>query len=103
METKWGVIESRDEDGRFIAYHIMPVILSKGEWVHTDSHEMSETCQCNPFLDHGQGGWEVWQHFDPKFPGALSAEEFNQKAQEAEKEWEAMQRLEIEAERAAII
>jgi hypothetical protein len=45
----------------------------------------------------------VWQHFDPKFPGALSAEEFNQKAQEAEKEWEAMQRLEIEAERAATI
>ena len=42
----------------------------------------------------------MWNHFDPSYPGGMSAEEFKQKAQEAEKEWEAMQRLEIEAERA---
>ena len=101
MTEKWGVIEARDDDGRFIAYHVMPIFISEGEWITTESHEMSENCHCNPFLDHGHGGWKVWQHFDPDFPGALSAEEFNQRAQEAEKEFEAMQRLEIEAEKAA--
>jgi hypothetical protein len=100
MTEKWGVIDVRDDDGRFIAYHVMPVILSEGEWITTDSHEMSENCQCNPFLSHGNGGWPLWNHFDADFPGGLSAEEFNQQAQEAEKEWEAMQRLELEAEKA---
>ena len=100
MTSKWGVIDVRDEQGRFIAYHVMPVILSEGEWVPTGSHEMSEDCHCNPFLSHGNGGWPVWNHFDPSHPGGMSAEGFHKEAEEAEKEHEAMQRLEIEAEKA---
>ena len=100
MTEKWGVIEVRDDEGNFISYHVMPVILRGGEWVITDSHEMREDCQCNPFLSHGRGGWPLWNHFDPEFYGGLSAEEFNKAAQESQKEWESMQRLEIEAERA---
>lgn len=100
MTSKWGVIDVRDDDGRFIAYHVMPVILSEGEWITTDSHEMSENCQCNPFLSHGNGGWPMWNHFDPSHHGGMSAEEFHKEAEESEKEHEAMQRLEIEAEKA---
>lgn len=100
MTSKWGVIDVRDEDARFIAYHVMPVVLSEGDWIPTDSHEMSENCQCNPFLSHGKGGCPIWNHFDPSHPGGMSAEEFHKEAEEAEKEHEAMQRLEIEAEKA---
>ena len=42
----------------------------------------------------------MWNHFDPSHPGGMSAEEFHKEAEEAEKEHEAMQRLEIEAEKA---
>lgn len=31
MGANWGVIENRDEDGNFIAYHIMPVVNVDGE------------------------------------------------------------------------
>ena len=99
MKVKWGVVDVRDREGRFIAYHVMPVVYYKGEWVPIDTHKTSEVCQCNPFLSHGNGGWPMWNHFDPNTLGGMNAEEFDRVAQEAKKEWEAMQRLELEAEK----
>ena len=68
---------------------VSPRILTSGRTSLTDVYSAREAL-----------GWPMWNHFDPSYPGGMSAEEFKQKAQEAEKEWEAMQRLEIEAERA---
>ena len=47
MAANWGVIEERDDDGNFIAYHIMPMIDLDGEAVPSAAHDL-ERCVSLP-------------------------------------------------------
>ena len=71
MAANWGVIEDRDEDGVFIAYHVMPMIQLDGESIVSAAHDMSDACPCHPNLSQGDGGWDIWTHHDPDHPGSL--------------------------------
>ena len=78
MACNWGVIEQRSDHGCFIAYHVVPMVHPdpEGDPVMSAAHDLSEGCPCKPFLEHGKGGWDIWQHHDPDHPGALSEEDF---------------------------
>lgn len=70
MAANWGVVEERDEDDKFIAYHIMPMIDLDGEPVASAAHDLSDACPCHPELQHGNGGWTIWNHHDPDRAGS---------------------------------
>src|SRR6202453_3061333 len=84
--ANWGVVENRDEDGSFIAYHIMPIVYEDGEAVRSDRHELSPKCHCGPFLSFGQGGWDMWNHCDPDWPGGFTLEKWIECRDKASKE-----------------
>lgn len=77
----WGVIEQRDDDGVFVAYHVAPVIrmAPDEEAVMSAAHELSSDCHCRPILSKGDGGWDIWEHHDPDEDGALTEEEWEAK------------------------
>lgn len=75
----WGTVEDRDETGKFIAYHVVPLVEIDGEAIMSGAHEVSATCSCNPVLDRGRGGWNIWLHHDPDHHGALTDAEWEQK------------------------
>jgi len=79
MAANWGVIEERELD-EFIAYHVVPMIDCDGEAVMSAAHMLSDACPCHPFLEKGNGGWDIWQHHDETHPGALSEEEYHARA-----------------------
>jgi hypothetical protein len=70
MAANWGVIEERDDDGVFIAYHVMPMVNIDGEDVPSAAHIMSDACPCHPSFSQGNGGWDIWTHHDPDHPGS---------------------------------
>lgn len=74
MAANWGCIEEREDDGTFIAYHIMPMITMDGDSVVSDAHDMSKDCHCRPFLTYGRGGWKIYDHHDPDHPGSREKE-----------------------------
>jgi hypothetical protein len=92
MAANWGVIESRTESGHFVAYHVVPLIDCDGESICSAAHDLDPNCQCHPFYTLGGSGlpsqlnrkrsngklvcWQIWQHFDPDHPGALSIDEW---------------------------
>lgn len=74
MAANWGVVEDRDDDGNFLAYHIMPMVDLDGEAVPSAAHDVSDTCPCHPSMDHGNGGWLIWIHHDADHPGSEEQE-----------------------------
>ena len=74
MAANWGCVEDRDEYGKFIAYHIMPMIQIDGEAIVSDAHDMSKDCHCHPTLEFGKGGWSIWNHNDATHPGSKEME-----------------------------
>jgi len=80
----WGVVEDREENGTFIAYHVVPMVEIDGDSIPSGAHIMSDSCPCHPFLSHGEGGWDIWNHFDPAAPGGLSMHEWNRQKLEAQ-------------------
>jgi hypothetical protein len=72
------VIEERDDDGNFIAYHVMPMVQLDGESIVSAAHIMSDACPCHPNLEHGKGGWDIWNHHDPDHVGSKEREELGE-------------------------
>lgn len=72
MPANWAVIEQLDESGCFLAYHVVPMVNLDGEAVISAAHELHDGCQCRPRLEHGDDGWDIWNHNDPDHPGAGS-------------------------------
>lgn len=72
MAANWGVIEQLDDNGYFLAYHVVPMVRPdpEGEPVMSAARELSSSCDCRPLLEHGKGGWNIWNHNDPDHPGA---------------------------------
>jgi hypothetical protein len=70
MAANWGVVEERDDAGKFIAYHIMPMVDLDGEPVPSGAHELSDACSCHPNLTEHDGDWDIWNHHDPEHPGS---------------------------------
>lgn len=75
----WGVYEQRNDEGEFVAYHIMPCLTIEGEDVRSGDHTLSSECECGPLIELGRHGQVLYQHYDPDFPGALSKEEWDAK------------------------
>jgi hypothetical protein len=77
----WGCIEERTDSGEFVAYHVVPMIRPdpEGEAIMSAAHDLSSNCQCHPFLDHGNGGWDIWEHHDPDHPGALPESDYSER------------------------
>ena len=69
-----GAVEERDVDGRFIAYHVMPMVLLGDESVVSAAHTLSKYCDCKPDLEFGNGGWKIYNHHDPEHPGSIESE-----------------------------
>jgi hypothetical protein len=102
MEFNWGVFEERTDKGRFTAYHVVPIINCDGEAICSANHVLHSYCHCKPFHTLGGSGipsqlnhkgadgkllcWEVWQHFDPDHPGALSHNDWIEKRRAAMRE-----------------
>ena len=74
MAANWGCIEDRDDEGKFIAYHIVPMVTIGGEAVMSAAHDLSDACPCHPNLQYGKGGWVIWDHHDPSHPGSKEKE-----------------------------
>jgi hypothetical protein len=80
MSMQWGVYEQRDQDGTFIAFHVMPVVVIEGEEIRSGDHILSSKCSCNPLVEISEEtGCAVHLHHDPDYPGALPEEEWHQK------------------------
>lgn len=94
MPAKWGLIEEREDDGHFIAYHVMPMIDVDGEYQASGAHSISKECPCAPILDpcgdlsatvgekYDDGTlkrWNMWIHHDPEHDGAMSEDEWLRK------------------------
>lgn len=82
----WGVVEKRDDEGEFLAYHVVPMVQLDvaDEPVMSAAHILSEDCPCHPFLNHGKGGWNIWNHHDEGHTGALSEHEWRAMAHKIE-------------------
>jgi hypothetical protein len=76
----WAVIEQFDDDGNHVAYHVMPTAVIDGEDVWT--HKVSSDCECGPISEVNKHGATIWTHHDPESPGALSEEEWKEKAEQ---------------------
>jgi hypothetical protein len=94
----WGAFEERnDESGAFIAYHVVPMVRfdSGAEPEMSGAHTLSGDCPCHPFLEYGGDAdfpldarsedgmvmrWRIWQHHDADHPGAMSEDEWREKA-----------------------
>jgi hypothetical protein len=87
MAANWGVIEQRDDYGVFIAYHIMPMVDIDGEAHPSGAHGLTKHCHCKPNLEHGTGGWDIWNHHDAEHPGSRENEKeyLENKARESSK------------------
>lgn len=87
--SNWGVIEERDEGGKFIAYHVMPMIHVDDETIPSAAHYLSDACPCIPTLRHcgnleafvgetSEDGklkrWIMWDHHDATHPGSRERE-----------------------------
>ena len=70
----WGVVEVRDDDGNFIAYHIMPMVDCDGEAVPSNAHTLSDSCHCRPTFEVGHRECSIWNHHDPTHPGSIEME-----------------------------
>jgi hypothetical protein len=98
----WGVFEDRTDSGKFVAYHVLPLVQADGESLCSAAHRMSAECQCGPFYTLGGSGipsqvgkrdgdgklicWKIYHHFDPDHPGSLTYEEWIIERRKAMKE-----------------
>ena len=77
MAKDWGVIEERDEGGKFMAYHVMPMIHVDTETIPSAAHDLSDAGPCHPNLMRGKGGWKIWDHHDATHQGSYESEKEN--------------------------
>jgi len=89
--SNWGCVEEREDNGKFVAYHIMPMIQIDGQAVVSAAHDSNKDCVCHPFAEpcgdqsaalneqRGDGKlkrWIMYQHHEPEHKGALSEDEY---------------------------
>jgi len=74
--SNWGVIEEREDSGRFVSFHVVPLVRIGDEDEMSAAHQLSDACPCHPFYTENDHGYIVWQHFDPTHKGARTHEDW---------------------------
>jgi hypothetical protein len=77
----WGVQEQRDDAGRLIFMHGVPLVFLGDDYEMSDAHILSPNCHCNPVVDDDGIHVAVVIHHDPDHPGAMSEDEWDEVVQ----------------------
>jgi hypothetical protein len=71
MRPHWGIVEETDDNDKFVAFHIVPMVTVDGDLLVSAAHDITRECACGTHYERGRKHQtDIWIHYDPDYAAA---------------------------------